>query len=123
FFSEHGSLLSHLVERLAAPAFAAFSSTLRVHANRVVAPGAPRPADRAVAQVERDDVSPLWEAVVAEKVTRPERFIQQLFEANEGRLAYLYDVIGQLDPGRRAFALGLWMPNAAVRVERFKALT
>ena len=122
FFSEHGSLLSRLVERLGAPAFAAFSATLRVHANRVVAPGAPRPADKGVAQVERDDVSPLWEAVVVEKVTRPERFIQQLFEANEGRLAYLYDVIGQLDPGRRAFALGLWMPNEAARLERFKAL-
>ncbi len=26
-------------------------------------------------------------------------------------------------PPRRAFALGLWMPNAAVRAERFKALT
>src|SRR5207244_3407335 len=39
-----------------------------------------------------------------------------------GRLAYLYATIGQLGPARRAFALGLWMPNAAVRAERFKAL-
>jgi hypothetical protein len=87
-----------------------------------VPPGAPRSADKGAAATERDDVSALWEAVVLEKVTRPERFIQQLFETNDGRLAYLYDVIGQLDPGRRAFALGLWMPNAAARVDRFKAL-
>ena len=64
----------------------------------------------------------LWEGVVAEKVTRPERFVSQLLELNEGRLAYLYDTIGQLDPPRRAFALGLWM-DAPARVERFKALT
>ena len=69
------------------------------------------------------DVAALWEGVVLEKVTRADRFIQQLLELNDGRLAYLYDVIGQLDPARRAFALGLWMPNAAARAERFKALT
>jgi hypothetical protein len=123
FFGEHGSLLSRFVERLAAPAFAAFSAELHVRGNRVVPPGAPHLADKAQGPADRDDVSPLWETIVVEKVTRPERFIQQLFEANEGRLAYLYDVIGQLDPARRAFALGLWMPNAAARVDRFKALT
>src|SRR6185503_16390655 len=36
--------------------------------------------------------------------------------------SYLYDVIGQLDAPRRAFALGLWMTNASARVDRFKAL-
>src|SRR5262249_58276660 len=87
----------------------AFSSTLRVHANRVVIPG----GDEAVA---------LWEAVLLEKVTRPERFIELLFETNDGRLAQLYDVIGQLDPPRRAFALGLAMPSPTPRVERFKLL-
>ena len=73
-------------------------------------------------QGDRDEVAALWEVVVAEKVTRPERFLTQLLELNEGRLAYLYDTIGQLDPPRRAFALGLWMDGPA-RVERFKALT
>src|SRR5262249_47769510 len=55
-------------------------------------------------------------------VTRPERFIELLFETNDGRLAQLYDVIGQLDPPRRAFALGLAMPSPTPRVERFKLL-
>jgi len=40
-------------------------------------------------------------------------------ELSEGRHAYLYDVVGQLDPARRAFALGTWLPNATVRIERW----
>ena len=114
FFADHGSLLARIIER-SGPVFAAFSGSLRVRGGRVVPPGAE-------ARSGADDVSPLWEAVVGEKMTRPERFIQQLLEVSEGRLAYLYDTIGQIGPARRAFALGLWMPNAAVRAERFKAL-
>ena len=64
----------------------------------------------------------MWEAVVGEKVTRPEAFISKLYETSEGRLAYLFDTIGELDPPRRAFALGLWITNASVRLERFKTL-
>ena len=108
FFADHPQLLERIYER-SAPAFAAFSGNLHVQGNRVVPPS----GDAAV---------PLWEAVTLEKVTRPERFLQQLFELNDARLAYLYDVIGDLDPARRAFALGLWLPNAAARTERFKAL-
>ena len=108
FFADHPSLLERIYER-SAPAFAAFSGRLTVRGNRLVLP-------------EGDAAIALWEAVTVEKVTRPERFIQQLLELNDGRLAYLFDAIGDLDPARRAFALGLWMPNAAVRLERFKAL-
>jgi len=111
FFADHPLLLERIYER-SAPAFGAFSSSLKVANNRVVPPGG----------LEREDVAALWEGLVLEKVTRADRFIQQLLELNEGRLAYLYDVIGQLDPARRAFALGLWMPNAVARAERFKAL-
>ena len=111
FFADHPALLERIYER-STSAFVVASSSLRVAANRIVPPGA----------ADRDDVASLWESVVLEKVTRPERFIQQLLELNEGRNAYLYDVVGQLDPSRRAFTLGLWIPNAAVRVERFKAL-
>src|SRR5579862_4020133 len=114
FFADHGALLTRIVER-SAPAFAAFSSSLHVSGGRVVPPGAE-------SRGENDDISPMWEAVLAEKVSRPDRFIQLLFEANEGRVAYLYDTIGQIDPARRAFALGLWMPGAAARAERFRAL-
>ncbi|HEV2984912.1 MAG TPA: hypothetical protein VGX46_11000 [Vicinamibacterales bacterium] len=109
FFGDHPALVTKIYERLA-PTFAAFSGSLRVRANRVVPPS------------DRDDVVAMWEAVVGEKVTRPDRFIQQLLEMNEGRVALLYDTIGQLDAPRRAFALGLWMPSAAARADRFKAL-
>ena len=108
FFDEHGAVVSRLIDKLAAPAFAAFSSGLHVRANRVVA--------------TPDDATPLWEAAVAEKMTRPDKFVELLFELNDSRIAYLFDTIGQLDPARRAFALGLWMPDAAQRTERFRLL-
>jgi len=109
YFSDHASLLTRLAERSAAP-FAAFSSSLRIRANTVVPPGGP-------------DAVPLWEAVINEKASRPEAFVIRLFEISDGRLAYLFDTIGQLDPARRAFALGLWLTNPAVRLERFRVLS
>jgi len=109
FFADHPQLLERIYEH-ASPAFAAFSGSLHIRGNRLVPPG----GDAAVA---------LWEGVVLEKITRTDRFIQQLLELNDGRLAYLYDVIGELDPPHRAFALGLWVPNVAARAERFKTLT
>ena len=134
YFADHPLLLERIYER-SAPAFGAFSSSLRIQDNRVVPPGARAPSrgeslgvapgkvEERQAQGDRDEVTALWEAVIPEKMTRPERFVLQLLELNEGRFFYLYDVIGQLDPPRRAFALGLWMTNAAARTERFKALT
>src|SRR5262245_10764127 len=100
FFAEHSGLLTRLYER-SAPMFSVFSSGLRIRANRIV------PAGDAAAV-------PLWEAVVGEKVARPERFVLALFEVSDGRLAYLYNIAGQIDPARRAFLLGSWMadPNA-----------
>jgi len=117
FFADRPQLVERIYER-SAPAFAVLSGSLRVQGNRVIPPGASRQP-----QAERSDVDALWESVIVEKVTRADRFIQLLLETNEGRLAYLYDVIGSLDPARRAFALGLWNPNAIQRAERFKALT
>ena len=108
FFDDHGTLVSHLIEKVAAPAFAAFSGGIHVRANTVV--------------VVPEESAPLWEAAVGEKTTHPERFIELLFVLNDSRTAYLYDTIAQLDPARRAFALGLWMPNAVERTERFRLL-
>ena len=108
FFAEHSSLVSRLYER-SAQAFAVFSGGLRIHANRV----APAGGAEAV---------PLWEAVVGDKVTRPERFVQALFDQNEGRLAYLYDIAEHLDPARRAFLLGSWIADPAERLDRFRQL-
>ncbi len=108
FFDEHGSLVSRLIEKLGAQAFGAFSGSLHVRANRVVA--------------VPDEATPLWEAALGEKMSRPERFVELLFTANDGRVAYLFDTVGQLDPARRAFTLGLWLPNGPQRVERFRLL-
>lgn len=108
FFVDHASVLTRLYER-AAPIFAVFSSNLSVRGNRVVPAGGP-------------DAVPLWEAVVGEKVTRPDRFVLALFELNEGRLAYLYDIAGSLDPARRAFLLGSWRSDPAARLDRFREL-
>jgi hypothetical protein len=116
YLADHPSILERVYER-SFTAFGAFSGRLQIENNRVIPPGGLRHA-----QGSADDAVVLWEAVVGEKVTRPDRFIAQLFELNEGRLSYLYDTIGQLDPPRRAFALGLWNANAQARLERFKAL-
>jgi hypothetical protein len=127
FFADHPSLLERIYLR-SATAFGAFSSSLQIDGNRIIPPGGPRPSDAAAArppqgspQTGGDDVVALWEGVVAEKVTRPERFITQLLELNEGRLAFLYDTIGQLDPPRRAFALGLWMNRRRAGASRLVA--
>jgi hypothetical protein len=109
YIADRPLLLERIYER-SAPAFAAFSGNLHIQGNRVVPPGG-------------DAAAALWEAVLLEKVTRPDRFLLQLMELSEGRLGYLYDVIAALDPPRRAFALGLWMTNATARADRFKALT
>ncbi|HWW85539.1 MAG TPA: hypothetical protein VNZ26_18210 [Vicinamibacterales bacterium] len=108
FFAEHQSVLARIYERLAAP-FAAFSTSLHIRSNRVEPPGDPAAAA-------------LWEAVVGEKVSRPDRFVLMLFDVSDGRLAYLYDTIGQLDRSRRAFALGLWISDPTRRLERFRTL-
>jgi len=107
YFADHPSVVERAYER-SPIAFGAFGGSVRVQNNRIVPPG----GEAAV---------PLWEALVVEKVTRPDRFLQQLFETGEGRLAYTYDVVARLDPPHRAFALGSWMPNAAARADRFKA--
>ncbi|MFI5179264.1 MAG: hypothetical protein ACHQO8_11895, partial [Vicinamibacterales bacterium] len=109
FFSDHPSLLARLYER-SAPLFGAFAGHLHVRANRVVPPG-------------DEGAAALWEAAVGEKVARAERFVLALYENGDGRLAYLYDTIGSLDPPRRAFALGASAPNPTARLERFKTLT
>jgi hypothetical protein len=108
YFAAHAELLWRIYER-SAPVFAAFGGSVRVRGKSVAPPG-------------DADAVPLWEAVVGEKVARPDKFLQELFEANDGKLAYLYDTIGQADPPHRAFALGLWMPAGAARVDRFKQL-
>lgn len=108
FLVDHPAVVRRLYED-GAPAFAVFAEHLEIRANRVVLPG----GEQAV---------PLWEALIVEKTTQPERFIHRLFTKDNGRLAYLYDTIGSLDSPRAAFALGLWIADSRVRLKRFTAL-
>jgi hypothetical protein len=108
FFAGHPQLLSRLAER--APAtFAAFGESLRIHNARVT----PRGGDAAVAP---------WEAVVGEKLDRPERFVAELFENDRGRLAYLYDVLAHLDAPQLAQALGTSRAGQEPALKRLASL-
>src|SRR5260221_10331608 len=109
YLTDHSSILTRIYER-SAPVFGAFASSLHVHASRIV----PLGGEAAVA---------LWETAVAERLTRPDRFLPLLLETNDGRLAGLYDAIGQMDAPHRRFVLGDWLPTAAQRAERFKLLS
>jgi hypothetical protein len=108
FLAQHGTLLARLYED-AAPVFAAFGASLRVTENRVVPPGGA-------------EALPLWEAIVRERVSDPDAFVRVLFQLHDGRVAYIYDTIFQLDAPRAAFALGSWMPDPAARITRLQAL-
>jgi hypothetical protein len=83
FFGDHPGLTSRLADRAPA-AVAAFGESLHIRDGRVVVPGG---------EVAR----PLWESVVGERVDRPERFVQQLFEEDRGRVAYLFDLLSHVD--------------------------
>src|SRR5207249_2891369 len=89
--------------------FAVFADTVHVRGGHVEPPGG-------------DEAGPLWEAVVGAPLGRPDRFLPALFIPVEGRLARLYDTIGQLDRARQRFALGLWVGDASVRLGMIRAL-
>jgi hypothetical protein len=108
YLVDHPGVITRLYEHDAAQ-FAAFGESLQVRADRVVPPGGTAAAA-------------LWEAAVGQTPDRPEAFIGALFELQEGRLAYLYDTIAQLDAPRAAFALGLWIKDPARRMLRFMKL-
>jgi hypothetical protein len=108
FLVEHPAVVRQLYEH-GAPAFATFGARLRVRSNRVATPGG-------------EGAASLWEVLLQENTGQPGRFIRQLFIKNDGRVAYLYDAIGSVDSARAAFALGLWMPDAQARLQRFTAL-
>ena len=52
----------------------------------------------------------------------PKRSCARCFSLHEGRVAYIYDTIAQLDAPKAAFALGAWMTDPVARLARFQAL-
>jgi hypothetical protein len=108
FLSARPALVTRLYEHDAA-AFAVFAGGLHVRQDRIVVPGG-------------DAANPLWEAAVDESLTRPDRFVRELFGRDNGRVAYLYDALAQFDASTRNFALGRWIKDTGLRLERFRAL-
>jgi hypothetical protein len=108
FLEAHPAMLTRLYEH-DATVFGVFGDSLRIRNGAVVPPGG-APA------------VPLWEALLGEKVSRPERFVRELFSDSQGRSAYLYNTLDHLDHARQAFAIGLPIRDTGIRLERFKAL-
>lgn len=108
YFAAHPELVEDL-DGSRAPAFGAFGQALVIHDGHVVPPGGA-------------EALPLWEDALGESASRPDRFVRELFARDGGRVAYLYAVLASLDPDRRAFALGTWIADAALRRQRFRAL-
>ena len=88
-------------------AFLVAARSLRVAPDRVLVPGGPAE-------------EPLWEALVAERVTRVPEFLRALLARDGGRLAWFYDSIASLDDARRAAVIPAAPPEA--RLEQAKAL-
>jgi hypothetical protein len=108
YLADHPAVLTQIYA-LGVEPFAVFSEKVRVQGGRIVPPGV-------------DEASRLWEDVVGASLARPDRFLVALFTQNEGRMARLYDTIGQLDLDRQRFALGLWMNDSSARLDRMRAL-
>ena len=108
FLAEHPEIVTRVYEHDAS-AFAAFGDALRIRDGRVVTPG-------------DAGARSMWEGILDSPVTRPDRFVRELFSRDNGRLVYLYDTISHLDPPRARFALGLWMADQSERTDRFGAL-
>ena len=108
YLSDHSDILTNLYQH-AASAFAAFGASLRIRGGRVEPPGGA-------------DARPLWESVVRQSLDRPEQFIRALFEENEGRIGYLYNVIARLDSPHARFALGAYVDDPARRAAQFALL-
>lgn len=79
---------------MAAPgAFWVAARGLRIENDRIAVPGG-------VA------AEPIWEALAAEKVTRPADFIRAIVTRESGRLAWFYDTIASMSAERMAAAFG-----------------
>lgn len=108
FLGTHRSLLTFFYREHSA-GFSTLARSVVVRAGRVDTPGGP-------------EAAALWEGLIGEPVTAPERFIRQLFTRQAGRLAYFLDTLSHLDQAHQQYALGTSIANPRLRLERFKAL-
>lgn len=85
--------LLRAIVRTSPAAFWHSARSLKIENGRVAVPGG------AAAE-------PIWEALAAEKVTRPAAFLRSLLSRDNGRLAWFYDSIATMSADRQAAALG-----------------
>ena len=108
FYAERPALLTFIYEH-APGAFAAFADSMRIHGGRLLIPGGPA-------------AESLWQNLVHVSPNDPDSFLRAMLFEPEARLAYLFDVLATASPDARAFALGLWIDDEALRAQRFQAL-
>ena len=108
FYEAHPGLVAFIYEH-APGAFAAIADSIHVHDGRV------RVAGGQVAEG-------LWQGLLHVPASEPDAFIRALLFEPEARLAYLFDALEIAAPASRAFALGTWIDDEALRTQRFQAL-
>ena len=106
YFSARPATIRAMGDR-AAGAFGQWGRSIRIENGRVQVPG-----DEGAAAV--------WQAVIGEAPSDPDRFIRALLSRDEGRAAYFYDLVTHLDRERQAFALAA--SAGSKRIDRVKAL-
>ena len=109
YLAKDRQLLRRLYRDVAGPV-AAFGSSLHMGEDgRLIVPGGA-------------DAVELWEALADERLEQTDQFAHAIFSRSDGRLAYLFDTVSHLDAPHQRFALGMWIKDRGVRLERFRAL-
>ncbi len=72
--------------------FATYGSSIHIRNGRISVPGG-------------STSEPLWEKLIGQKVTAPDRFIESLFSTDSGRAAYFYHLVDNLDAPHQRFIL------------------
>ena len=106
YFSAHPASITAMNDR-AAGTFGQWGRSVHIEQGRVQVPGG-------------DGASAIWQEVVGEAPTDPDRFFHALMSRDGGRLACFYDAVTHLDRDRQAFALAAG--QGANRVGRVKDL-
>jgi len=109
FFETHRELLEEILGSDRAAILAAHGQRIQVGGGRVLVPGG-------------TSAEPLWEALVDEPVTRPDRFISKLLSRDGGRAALLFDTAAQADPAHLDLLLGTGIGSTSARRDRFRQL-
>jgi hypothetical protein len=109
YLAKDRQLLRRLYRDVAGPV-AAFGTSLHIGEDgRLIVPGGA-------------DAVELWEALADERWEQADQFAHAIFSRSDGRLAYLFDTVSHLDAPHQRFALGMWIKDRSVRLERFRAL-